>query len=171
MNRFATVVAAVALALTAGFAAAQMSQGGPQRHESGGPDRAKMREAYMAAHEACKGKPDQRACMTEQICSKASDPKRCFEHAKKRGEHMAKRMEERQKMHEACNGKRGPELDTCLQTLRKQKHAQHQELRQKAHEACNGKRGEDLGRCLHEQREKLGLGGHHRGGHGHHRRG
>ena len=77
-----------------------------------------MREAFKAAHEACKGKPEQRACITEQICSKASDPKKCFEHAKARGEHMQKRAEDRQKMHEACNGKRGEELGKCLHEQR-----------------------------------------------------
>ena len=161
MNRFATAVAAAAFALTAGLAQAQMSQGGPER--SGGPDRAKMREGFKAAHEACKDKPDRRACMTEQICSKSSDPKKCFEHAKAHGDRRAKHTEARQKMHEACNGKRGEDLANCMKTQHKEKHAQRLEMRQKAHEACNGKRGDELGTCLRDQREKLGLGHHRRG--------
>ena len=114
MKRFTTALAAIFLALSASFAMAQMQQG--EKRE--GPDRAQMREAMKAAHEACKDKPDRRACMTEQICSKASDPKKCFENAKMRGEHHAKRAEDRQKMHEACNGKRGEELGKCLHEQR-----------------------------------------------------
>jgi hypothetical protein len=155
MNRIATAIAVASFALTAGFAQAQMSQGGAERP--------RMHEGMKAAHEACKDKPDRRACMTEQICSKSSDPKKCFEHAKQRGEHHAKRAEDRQKMHEACNGKRGDDLATCMKGQHQQKHAQRLEMRQKAHEACNGKRGEDLGKCLREQREKLGMGHHRRG--------
>jgi len=159
MNRFTTAIAAVSLALASSFALAQMSQGGPER----GGERGRMHEGMRAAFEACKDKPDRRACVTEQVCSKASDPKRCFEHAKMRGEHMQKRAEDRQKMHEACNGKRGEDLANCMKTQHQQKHAQRLEMRQKAHEACNGKRGEELGKCLHEQREKMGFGGHRRG--------
>ena len=114
MNRFATAVAAVSFALTAGLAQAQMSQGDPERAKA----REGARESFKAAHEACKDKPDRRACMTEQICSKASDPKKCFEHAKARGEHHAKRTDDRQKMHEACTGKRGEELGKCLHEQR-----------------------------------------------------
>ena len=170
MNRFVTVLAAASFALTAGMAQAQMmSHGGDHAQmmaqmSQGGPERGgRMHEGMKAAHEACKDKPDRRACMTEQICSKASDPKKCFEHAKMRGEHHAKRAEDRQKMHEACNGRRGEDLAVCMKTQHQQKHAQRLEMRQKAHEACNGKRGEDLGKCLHDQREKLGMGHGRRG--------
>jgi|CXWL01.1.fsa_nt_gi hypothetical protein len=160
MNRFATVLAAASFALTAGFAQAQMTPPGGMSH---GADHGKMREGMKAAREACKDKSDRRACMTEQMCSKASDPKQCFEHAKKRGEHHAKRSEDRQKMHEACSGKRGEDLTGCMKAQHQQKHAQRLEMRQKAHEACNGKRGDELGKCLGDQREKHGRGHHGRG--------
>ena len=88
MNRFATAIAAVSFTLAAGFATAQMSQGGPERQ--GGPDRHKMREGMKAAHEACKDKPDRRACMTETMCAKSPDVAKCVAGAKERHAHMSK---------------------------------------------------------------------------------
>ncbi len=154
MNRFVTALAAASFSLAATFAYAQMTP-------PGGPDRGQMHEGMKAAHEACKDKPDRRACMTEQMCAKASDPAKCQAHAKKRGQHMQQSTEQRQKMHEACNGKRGDDLTSCIKGQRQQLHAQRLEQRQMAHEACTGKRGEELGKCLHEQR---GKSGHHRPG-------
>ena len=156
MNRFATAVAAVSLALTAGFAVAQMSQGGPER--------GRMHEGMKAAHEACKDKPDRRACMTERFCAKSQDPAKCQARAKERGQHMQQRAEQRQKMHEACNGKRGDDLAACLKTQKDAFHKVRLEQRQKAHEACNAKRGDDLIKCLREQPGGFGGRGHH--GHG-----
>ena len=119
MNRFATAIAAVSFALTAGFAQAQM-----MAHDGG--DRAKMREGMKAAHEACKDKPDRRACMTETMCAKSPDPAKCQAGAKERHANMGKRMDERQKMHEACTGKRGEELGKCLHEQRaKSGHGRH----------------------------------------------
>ena len=111
MNRFTTAVAAISLALSASFAVAQMPQG-QMRHE--GSDRGQMHERMKAIHEACKDKPDRRACMTEQYCAKSPDRAKCEARAKERGQHMQQRAEQRQKMHEACNGKRGDELSKCL---------------------------------------------------------
>ncbi len=111
MNRFATAIAAVSFALTAGFAQAQT-----MAHDGG--DRAKMREGMKAAHEACKDKPDRRACMTETMCAKSPDVAKCMAGSKERHAHMSKRMDERQQMHEACNGKRGEELGKCLRAQR-----------------------------------------------------
>jgi hypothetical protein len=159
MKRVTTALAAISLALSASLAVAQMQHG--DRH--GGPDRAQMREAMKAAYEACKDKPDRRACMTERFCAKSQDPAKCHARAKERGQHMQQRAEQRQKMHEACNGKRGDDLAACIKTQRQQMKTARLEIRQKAHEACNGKRGEDLGKCLRDQREKLGLGHHRRG--------
>ena len=79
-----------------------------------GEHRKEMREHMKAAYEACKDKPDRRACMTEQMCAKAPDPAKCRERAKERQQMHAQRMDERQKMHEACTGKRGEELQKCL---------------------------------------------------------
>ena len=76
--------------------------------------RKEMREHMKSAHEACKDKPDRRGCMREQMCAKAPDPAKCQERAKERGAKMQQRMEERQKAHEACTGKRGEELMKCL---------------------------------------------------------
>ncbi len=83
--------------------------------------REKMKEAYKAAREACKDNPDRRACMTQQMCSKAPDPAKCQERAKERGARMGKHMDERQAAHEACTGKRGDELMKCLEAQRKPK--------------------------------------------------
>ena len=83
------------------------------RHEH----RQQMKERMKAAHEACKDKPDRRACMGEQMCAKAPDPAKCMTEGKQR---MAQHMEKRQKMHEACNGKRGDELTACLKAQRKE---------------------------------------------------
>ena len=160
MNRFTTAIATVSLALSASFAVAQMPQG-QMRHE--GSDRGQMHERMKAIHEACKDKPDRRACMTEQYCAKSPDRAKCEARAKERGQHMQQRAEQRQKMHEACNGKRGDDLANCIKGQRQMKHAQRLEMRQKAHEACNGKRGDELGKCMHEQREKMGFGHHRRG--------
>jgi hypothetical protein len=77
-------------------------------------NRKEMRERHMAAREACKDKPDRRACMTEQYCSKAADKAQCQAQAKERQAKMSKRMDERQAAHEACTGKRGDELQKCL---------------------------------------------------------
>ena len=153
MNRFATTMAAASLALAATFAQAQMTPGSPgvaQRHEG-------MRAAY----EACKDKPDRRACMTEQMCAKSPDPAKCHASAKERSQHMQQRAEKRQQMHEACNGKRGDDLTNCIKGQRQKYRAERLEQRQKAHEACNGKRGEELGKCLGEQRQKFGPRGPH----------
>jgi hypothetical protein len=167
MNRITTAIAAASLALSAGFALAQAPQGQPG---GVGPDRAQMREAMKAAHEACKDKPDRRACMAERFCARSQDPAKCMARAKEHGQKRQQHVEQRQKMHEACNGKRGPDLESCMKGQRQQMKLARMELRQKAHEACNGRRGDELGKCLQEQREKLGIGhrGHHRG---HHQRG
>ena len=111
MNRFATAVAVVSFALASGFATAQVTA-------PGGPDRAKIREGMKAAHEACKDKPDHRACMMETMCAKSPDMAKCMAGAKERHARMSKRMDERQQMHEACNGKRGEELGKCLRAQR-----------------------------------------------------
>jgi hypothetical protein len=155
MNRFTTAAAAVSLALCSSFAMAQM--------QPGGPDRVQMRENMKAAYEACKDQPNRRACMTDRFCAKSQDPAKCQARAKEHGQRMQKHAEERQKMHEACNGKRGDDLANCIKAQRQMKHAQRLEMRQKAHEACNGKRGDELSTCLRDQREKLGLGHHRRG--------
>jgi hypothetical protein len=148
MKTLIPTLAAVSLALAATFAQAQMTPGGPGM----GP----VHEGIRAAYEACKDKPERRACMTEHYCAKSPDPTKCQAQAKERQARMAQRVEQRQKMHEACNGKRGEELTTCLRGQHQALRNQHLDERQKAHEACSGKRGEELGKCLGEQRQKFG---------------
>jgi hypothetical protein len=117
------------------------------------------RHAQMvAAYEACKDKADRRACMTEQVCAKSTDAAQCQAQAKERQARFAQRIEQRQKMHEACSGKRGDDLTGCLRDQHLALRNQRLDERQKAHEACNGKRGDELGKCLGEQREKFGYG-------------
>ena len=121
MNRLTTAFAAASLALASSFAFAQAPTpgrpGGP-----GGERHGQMREAYKAAHEACKSAPDRRACMTQQMCAKSPDPAKCQEHAKERQSRMSQHMDKKQQMHEACNGKRGEELGKCLHEQREKMH-------------------------------------------------
>ena len=119
MSRLITTVAAASFALFACAAFAQAPTGEPGKQQPTPEQRAKMKEAYKAAHEACKDNPDRRACMTQQMCSKAPDPAKCQERAKERHAHMSQRMDQRQAAHEACTGKRGDELVKCLETQRK----------------------------------------------------
>jgi Spy/CpxP family protein refolding chaperone len=77
--------------------------------------RQQMKERFKAAHEACKDKSDRRACMHEQYCAKSPDPAKCVAEGKAR---RTQHLEARQKAHEACTGKRGDELASCLQANR-----------------------------------------------------
>lgn len=81
-------------------------------------NRKEMRERYSAAREACKDKPDRRACMTEQYCSKAADKAQCQAQAKERQAKRSQRMDAHQAAAEACTGKRGDELQKCLYAQR-----------------------------------------------------
>ena len=105
-------------ALLAGALAVQAQTTPAEPGKGKGPtdqQRKEMRERMKSAHDACKDKPDKRACMSEQMCAKAPDPAKCQAEGKQR---MHKQIEERQKMHEACTGKRGDELMSCLQAQR-----------------------------------------------------
>jgi hypothetical protein len=157
MKRLIPTLAAATLAVAATFA---FAQGGPGYGPGGGygpgagmqgQGRGEHREQMRAAYESCKDKPDRQACMTEQFCAKATDKAKCQVQAKERAQYGQQRLEQRQKMHEACNGKRGADLTTCMQGQQQAQRNLRLDERQKAHEACNGKRGEDLGKCLGEQ--------------------
>ena len=166
MKALIPTLAAVSLALAAGFAVAQGTPGyGPGMGGPGmgyGPRmgdqarRGEMHEQMRCAYEACKDKADRRACMSEQYCAKSPDPAKCQAQAKERAKFAHQRQDQRQMMHEACNAKRGEDLSKCLQDQRQSQRNQRLDERQKAHEACSGKRGDDLGKCLGEQREKFG---------------
>lgn len=108
-----TALAAACFALSASFAFAQAPQG-EHRHRMTPEQRTQMREHMKAAHETCKDSKDRRACMTGAMCAKAPDPAKCQAMAKERHARFAQRMDERQKAHEACTGKRGEELGKCL---------------------------------------------------------
>jgi hypothetical protein len=121
-----------------------------------GPGNQAHHEQMRAAYEACKDKPDRRACMTEQYCAKSADVAKCQAQAKEHAQYAQKRLEQSQIMHEACNGKRGDDLTKCIGDQRLAQRNQRLDERQKAHEACNGKRGDDLAKCLGEQRQSFG---------------
>lgn len=137
MNRLLPALAAACFSLAAATAMAQAPSGdagkepgpgGPRhgmRHCSQAADPAKCEaerkeryERVKQAREACKDKPDQRGCMTEQYCAKSQDPAKCQAQAKERRARASKRLDERQAAHEACTGKRGDELQTCLRAQR-----------------------------------------------------
>lgn len=112
-TRFLTTIGAALLA--GSFLAHAQAPAAPAADGKGRMEqRQQMRERMKAAHEACKDKSDRRACMTEQMCAKSEDPAKCQARAKEHGARHAKRMDERQAMHEACTGKRGDELQKCL---------------------------------------------------------
>jgi len=136
MNRFISTLAAACFALSAASALAQGPSGdgkmGGGRHQmkpcSQEPDPAKceanrkqMKENMKAAHDACKGKPDERACMAEQFCAKQPDPSKCREKAKEHQANKGKRMDEHQAAAEACTGKRGEELQKCYREQREKR--------------------------------------------------
>jgi hypothetical protein len=113
MKTLLPALAAASLALAATFTFAQGTPG----HGPGMGDQARrgeMREQMKGAFEACKDKPDRRACMTETMCAKSPDPAKCQAQARERHAKFSQRMDERQKAHEACTGKRGEELGKCL---------------------------------------------------------
>ena len=164
MKTLIPALAAASFALAASFAFAQGTPGygpgmGGQRMGPGGgygPGDQARHEQMRAVYEACKDKPDRRACMTEQYCAKSPDPAKCQAQAKERSQHAQQRLEQRQKMHEACNAKRGEDLTRCMGDQAQAQRNQRLDERQKAHEACSGKRGDELGKCLGEQHQKFG---------------
>lgn len=78
--------------------------------------RAKAKDAYAKARQACEGKtgPERADCMRLQMCAQAKDPAACEARAKEQAKRREQRLEARQKAHEACAGKRGEELKSCL---------------------------------------------------------
>jgi Spy/CpxP family protein refolding chaperone len=141
MNRFIPAIAAACLSLAAAGSFAQApaadagkgpgsggqghaGHGGGHRHglkpcsQEADPakceaNRKEMRGRVKAAQDACKDKPDRRACMTEQVCAKAQDPAQCQARAKERQARHSQRADARQAIAEACTGKRGDELQQC----------------------------------------------------------
>jgi len=135
MNRLIPALAAACFSLAAATSMAQSPSADAGKAPMGGhhrmkpcsqeadpakceADRKEKRARMAAAREACKDKPDRRGCMSEQYCAKSQDPAKCQAQAREHRAKMSKRMDERQAAHEACTGKRGDELQTCL-------HAQH----------------------------------------------
>ena len=119
MKTLIPALAAASLALASSFGFAQGTPGyGPGPGGWHQASRGDMRERMRGAYEACKDNPDRRACMTDQFCAKSPDPAACQARAKERAQFRQQRLEQRQKMHEACNGKRGDDLSTCLREQR-----------------------------------------------------
>ena len=141
MNRLLPALAAACFSLAAAGALAQapagagvkpspVSYGGPHRHHRMKPcsqetdpvkceaNRKEMRERFAAAREACKDRPDRRGCMTEQFCAKSQDPAQCQAQAREHQARRSQRMDARQAAAEACTGKRGDELQKCMQAQR-----------------------------------------------------
>jgi hypothetical protein len=87
--------------------------GGADRKPPTPEQREKFRGDMKAAHEACKAASDKRACMTENMCARQSDPAKCRDMAKQRHAEHGKRMDQRQEIAEACTGKRGDDLKQC----------------------------------------------------------
>lgn len=117
------ILTTIGAALLAGSFLAYAQAPAPGAEGKGMEHRKEMREHMKGAHAACKDKADRHACMREQMCAKAADPAKCQAEGKAR---MSKRMDERQAMHEACNGKRGDELQKCLGDQHKGKgHREH----------------------------------------------
>jgi len=146
MNRFIPALAAACFAMSASFALAQAPSGdagkGPMGHRMMKPckdeadpakceaRRKEMRENMKAARDACKDNPDRRGCMTTQFCAKSPDPAKCLAQAKERHAKFSQRMDERQKAHETCTGKRGDELGKCLrEQLPKSGHGRHHRMK------------------------------------------
>ena len=143
MNRLIPALAAACFSLAAATAMAQPPSGdgkGPMGGPGGGgpggghhrmkpcsqeaepakceANRKERYERAKQAREACKDKPDRRGCMTEQYCAKEQDPAQCQARAKERHARSSQRLDQRQAAHEACTGKRGDELQTCLYAQR-----------------------------------------------------
>lgn len=115
-HRISTLLGAALLA--GSFALQAQTQAPAPGAERKGPapeQRQQMKERMKAAHESCKDKSDRHACMQEQFCAKAADPAKCVAEGKAR---KTRHLEARQKAHEACTGKRGDELASCLQAQR-----------------------------------------------------
>jgi len=112
------ILTTIGAALLAGSFLAYAQAPAPKGDGKGMEHRKEMHERMKGAREACKDSPDRRACMMQQVCAKAADPAKCQAEGKAR---MSKHMDERQAMHEACNGKRGDDLQKCMGDQRKGK--------------------------------------------------
>lgn len=124
-SRIATLLGAALLCGTLAVQAQTTTppaQGGGDHMRPTPEQRQKMRENFKAAHEACKNASDKRACMTQQMCSKAEDKAKCEARAKERAQKMGKHMDEHQAMAEACTGKRGDALQSCMKEQWEKKH-------------------------------------------------
>ncbi|MGH8765134.1 MAG: periplasmic heavy metal sensor [Burkholderiales bacterium] len=141
MNNISTALVATLFCMSAGFAHAQAPSGDMGKGPMGGPgghrmkpcseeadpakceaNRKQMRENMKAAREACKDSKDKRACMTQSFCAKQPDPAKCQERAKQHQAKMGKHMDEHQAMAEACTGKRGDALQSCMKEQWAKKH-------------------------------------------------
>ena len=124
LNRVVPALAAACFSLAAAVAGAQAPPRETQKPcaQTADPEKCKakrkeLREKLKAA-QACKEKGDKRLCAAERYCAKAPDPAKCRTEARQRQEAADRRVDERQKEHEACSGKRGEPLQKCLSEQR-----------------------------------------------------
>ena len=122
MNRLITTMAAACFALSAAAAFAQAPSRDDARRNMTPEQREQMKANYKAARETCKDSKDRRACMTQAMCSKSTEPAKCMHDMKERHSRMGGRMDRMQEMAEACNGKRGDELRKCY----REQHEKHE---------------------------------------------
>ncbi len=79
--------------------------------------RAKIKAAHSQAAKACESQKgaEHRACMQKQMCAQAQDPAKCEAGVKARAE---KRNSRRAEIREACKGKEGDALKSCIREQR-----------------------------------------------------
>ena len=84
---------------------------------------AKAKAAHEKARQACEGKSgaEGRDCMRREMCAQSADPAKCEARVKERVSHRKERMAQRAKAREACKGKEGEELKSCMREQRQKK--------------------------------------------------
>lgn len=132
------VSAAAAVLLAVTFAAAAQSTAPSQGAEKARPRgerfdcskaadpkaceerRQKGREAFNKARQACEGKQgdERRACLRSKLCAQAPDPAACTARSAEHEKRHAVRHQAMEKAREACKGRQGDELRTCLRDQR-----------------------------------------------------
>jgi hypothetical protein len=124
--------------------------------------RQQLHEAHAKALKACEGKPDgeRRACMQQEMCAQAKDPKACHERYAK----AAAARAARDKAAKACEGKQGAERGDCMrrETCAQAKDPAQCEARikeaaarrDKIRETCKDKKGDEYRACIRAERGK-----------------
>ncbi len=84
---------------------------------------AKAKAAHEKARQACEGKSgaEGRDCMRREMCAQSADSAKCEARVKERVSHRKERMAQRAKAREACKGKEGEALKSCMREQRQKK--------------------------------------------------